>query len=194
MEIKDQVLALERNGIVLSSDVTKAGIHRSAITALVADGTLVKCSRGVYMLSDEYEDEYYLLQKKYNRGIFSHSTALYLLGYSDRVPLTFHMTFPAGYNNPSFKTENIVITRVGKDNYDVGITYVKTPYGNEVAVYNLERSLCDILRGQGDDIQTIQSSFKQYAANKDKDLNRLMAYAKQLRVAPKVRTYLEVLL
>ena len=194
MEIKEQVLALERNGIILSSDVTKAGIHRSAISALVSDGTLVRCSRGVYMLADEYEDEYYLLQKKYNRGIFSHSTALYLLGYSDRVPLTFHMTFPAGYNNPSFKTENIEITRVGKANYDVGITHVKTPFGNEVAVYNLERSLCDILRGQGDDIQTIQSSFKQYAVNKDKDPNRLMSYAKQLRVEPKVRTYLEVLL
>ena len=194
MDIKQQVLALEQNGIVLSSDVTRAGIHRSVISSLVDDGTLVKCSRGVYMLADEFEDEYFLLQKKYRRGIFSHATALYLHGYSDRVPMRFHMTFPAGYNNTSFEHENIEITRVGKANYDLGISTINTPYGNEVTVYDIERCLCDILRGRGDDIQIIHSSFRKYVASKDKDINKLIAYAKQLRVEPKVRTIIEVLI
>ena len=191
---KEHVLALERNGIILSSDVTNAGIHRSILSSMVDEGIIVKCSRGIYMIADELEDEYYLLQRKYKRGIFSHSTALYLHGYSDRVPLVFHMTFPAGYNSYSLEKENVEITRVSKANYELGIVNVMTPYGNDVAVYDLERCLCDILRGQGDDIQTIQSAFKKYSVSREKDINKLVNYARQLRVEPKVRMYMEVLL
>ncbi len=191
---KERVLALARNGVVLSSDVSSAGIHRSELSNLINEGVLVKSSRGVYMLADEFEDEYFLLQKRYRRGIFSHATALYLLGYSDRVPLRLHMTFPIGYNNLSLKSENIDVTRVCKENYELGTTSVFTPYGAEVTTYNLERCLCDILRGKGDDIQTIQSAFKKYAGSKEKDVNRLIKYAKQLRVEPKVRMYIKALL
>jgi hypothetical protein len=74
------------------------------------------------------------------------------------------------------------------------ITTVTSPYGNESKVYDLERSLCDVLRGQGDDIQIVQAAFKKYAVSKEKDINKLIAYSKQLLVEPKVRTYMEVLL
>ncbi|MCQ2491979.1 MAG: abortive phage infection protein, partial [Lachnospiraceae bacterium] len=84
--------------------------------------------------------------------------------------------------------------RVVADNYNLGVTTLKTPYGNTVAVYDLERSLCDMLRGSQLDLQTIQYAMKKYVASKDKDINRLMTYAIQLRVEPKVRRYLEVLL
>ncbi len=193
-EVHKKVLSLADNGVLLSSEVTKAGIRRSAISELVAEGLLVQSSRGVYMLADEIEDEFFLLQKRYSRGIYSHATALFLLGYSDRVPLSMHMTFPAGYNSNTIKTENITITRVSKLNYDLGITTVKTPYGNEIRVYDLERSLCDVLRGQGDDIQIVQAAFKKYVTDRNKDINKLYSYSKQLFVEPKVRKYIEVLL
>ena len=185
---------LASDGVLLSSDVTMSGIRRGAISELVSDGVLIKSSRGVYMLADEFEDEYLLLQKRYGRGIYSHATALYLLGYSDRVPLRFHMTFPIGYNSSSIKSENVKVTRVSKPNYDLGITSVVSPYGNEIKVYDLERSLCDVLRGQGDDIQIVQAAFKKYAVSKEKDINRLVKYSKQLLVESKVRKYMEILL
>ena len=142
----------------------------------------------------EWEDEFYLLQQKYKRGIFSHATALYLLGYSERVPLTFHMTFPTKYNSASLKQENVTITRVNDSNYALGLSGAVTPGGNQVQIYDLERSLCDILRGSGDDIQTIQYAMKKYAASKQRDINKLMRYARQLRVEAKIRRYMEVLL
>ena len=193
-EIRQKVLSLISDGVLLSSDVTTAGIHRSVISELVAEGTLIQSSRGVYMLADEFEDEYLILQKRYARGIYSHATALYLHGYSDRVPLSLHMTFPIGYNSRTLKSENVKVTRVSKTNYVLGISTIMSPYGNEIKVYDLERSLCDVLRGQGDDIQIVQAAFKKYAVSKDKDVNRLVAYSKQLLVEPKVRTYMEVLL
>ena len=40
----------------------------------------------------------------------------------------------------------------------------------------------------------IRDAMKRYAASKDKNIHRLMQYAEQLRVKPKVLRYMEVLL
>lgn len=117
-------------------------------------------------------------------------TSLYLWGYSERVPISFHMTFPTKYNSQSLKKENVIITRVKDGNYELGISSVLTPCGNLVNAYDLERCLCDVLRGAGDDIQVIQYAMKKYAASRDRDVNKIMRYANQPRVAPKVRRYL----
>ena len=192
--IKQKILSAADNGVVTTRKITELGISRSVLTELVASGDLVRCSRGIYMLADEWEDEFYLLQKRYAQGIFSHATALYLHGYSERVPLSMHMTFPTKYNSPSLAEENVIVTRVIPANYQLGITTAMTPSGNTVNVYDPERSLCDVVRGKGDDIQVIQYAMKKYAASRERDINKLMKFAKQLRVEPKIRQYMEVLL
>ena len=144
------------------------------------------------MLSDAWEDDFYLFQRKYGRGIYSHDTALYLLRYSDRTPAQYTMTFPKGYNSPSLKQENIEIKRVVAENYSLGVIKIKSPCGNPIRVYNLERTLCDILRGSGSDIQIVNIAMKKYA--NFKDISKLMQYADQLHVKPKVLRYMEILL
>lgn len=182
------------NGMITSLTVTNHGIHRGVLSEMVKAGDLVRCSRGIYVMADEWEDEFYILQQKYRRGVFSHATALYLWGYSERVPLSFHMTFPSRYNSKSLKNENVVVTRVKDGNYELGISTVRTPAGNLVNAYDLERCLCDILRGAGDDIQVIQYAMKKYISSKQRDINKIMRYAALLRVTPKVKRYVEVLL
>ena len=141
-----------------------------------------------------WEDDFHLLQCRYGRGIYSHDTALYLLGYSDRTPAKYTMTFPKGYNAPSLKQENIIVKRVVPDNYTLGIIEIKSPCGNPIKIFNLERTLCDIVRGSGSDIQIVNGAMKRYAASKGKDIHKLMEYAEQLRVKPKILHYMEVLL
>lgn len=140
------------------------------------------------------EDDMYLLQKKYGRGIYSHDTVLYLLGYSDRTPIKYTMTFQHVYNSDSLKQENISVKYAVLEKYSMGIIETKSPYGNPIRIYDLERTLCDILRGSGNDIQIITSAMKRYASSKSKNIYKLMQYAEQLRVKNKVQHYLEVLL
>ena len=92
------------------------------------------------------------------------------------------MTFPKGYNAPSLKQENIIVKRVVPDNYTLGIIEIKSPCGNPIKIYNLERTLCDIVRGSGSDIQIVNGAMKRYAASKEEDIHKLMKYAGQLRV------------
>ncbi len=192
--MKEKVLLLANNGIITTSKITKQGIHRSILTKLVNSGDLIQYERGIYMTPDAWEDEFYLIQQKYKRGIISHASALYLLGYSERVPLTFHLTFPNNYHSKSLNWENVIVSRVINNLYDLGIIEITTPLGNVVRAYDLERCLCDIVKGSGDDIQVIQYAMKKYASSKDKDINKLMEYARILRVEPKIRRYMEVLL
>ena len=81
----------------------------------------------------------------------------------------------------------MIVKRVIPENYDFGIIEIQSPSGNPIRVYDLERTLCDILRGSGSDIQIV-------GASKDKDIHKLMQYAERLRVKPKVLRYMEILL
>lgn len=190
----EALLAASTDGTITAAQVTAAGLHRSALQTLVKRGELRRFGRGLYVKRDAWEDDFSLLQRKYARGVYSHDTALYLLGYSDRAPSHYTMTFPKGYNAPSLKQESIVVKRAVPANYALGKIEINSPCGNPIFVYDLERTLCDILRGGGGDIQIVGDAMKRYAAARDKNLHKLLQYAEKLRVKPKVLRYMEVLL
>ena len=189
-----ELLEASSDGVITAEQVTAAGLHRSVLQALVEKGEIYRFGRGLYALCNTWEYDFYLLQRKYGRGIYSHETALYLLGYSDRTPAHYTMTFPKGYNTPSLKKENIIAKRVVPENYSLGVIELSSPCGNPILAYDLERTLCDILRGSGSDIQIVGAAMKKYAISKGKDINKLLCYAEQLRVKSKILRYMEVLL
>ena len=189
-----ELLEASQDGTITAEQVTAAGLHRSILQELVENGELYRFRRGLYVRTSVWEDDIYLLQRKYGRGIYSHDTALYLHGYSDRTPAQYTMTFPKGYNTPSLKQESIIIKRAVPENYSFGIMEIGSPCGNPIRVYDLERTLCDILRGSGSDIQIVGAAMKRYAASKEKNIHKLMQYAEHLRVKPKVQRYMEILL
>ena len=189
-----ELLEGSNNGIITSAQVNDSGICRDYLKPLVDSGDIYRYSRGIYIKSDAWEDDLYLLQQKYKKGIYSHDTALYLLGYSDRTPIKYTMTFPQGYNCKSLKDEYLIVKHTIDKNYELGIIEIDSPSGNPILIYDLERTLCDILKGSGSDIQIINKAMKQYASSKDKNIFKLMKYADQLRVKKKVMHYMEVLL
>ena len=190
----EELLKASENGTITAAQVTEAGLHRSVLQELVKNGEIYRFGRGLYVQKDAWEDDFYLLQHKYSRGIYSHDTALYLLGYSDRTPAKYTMTFPKGYNAHSLKQENLIVRRVIPENYALGIIEIKSPSGNPIRIYDLERTLCDILRGSGSDIQIVGEAMKRYAASRNRNIHKLMQYADRLRVKSKVLHYMEVLL
>lgn len=185
----------KNNGVITAAEVTKAGISRGNLKYMVETGLLERTGRGVYQLSGSWEDEMYILQARYKRGIFSGATALYLFDLTDRTPAKFQMTFPHNYNISTVKGENVKYNRVIMELYDLGVMEVKTPAGNTVRAYNMERTLCDILRKHNKtDIQIITDAFKRYVRRQDKNIALLCEYGKKLKVEAKLQSYLEVLL
>jgi len=193
--IKEFLLNINTSDVITSKQVTEAGFHRSILSDLVQEGELMQVARGAYMKLSAWEDEMYLLQYRFSKGIFSHETALYLHGLTDRTPARFTMTFPWGYNAASLKDENITVKKTIKELYELGITELASPAGSIIQAYDVERTLCDIVRGNNTcDIQIVNPAMKRYAQFKKKDIQKLIRYAEKLRVKPKILNYMEVLL
>lgn len=188
------LLLSSSDGIISAKTVSENGIHRGYLAKMIESGELIKVGSGLYMKSDAWEDELYILQKRFERGIFSHETALFLHGFTDRTPAKFTMTFPHGYTTALLEKENIHKKRTVKQKYDLGIVKLKTPCNNTVRAYDIERTLCDIVKGQGSDIQIVNEAMKRYVGMKNKDIHKLMEYAEVMRVKPKILKYMEVLL
>lgn len=192
-EIKEMLA--QSNGIITASQVTEADIPRYYLKRLVDLKLLTVIDRGIYIKPEMLEDEMYILQYKYGRGIFSHETALFIHGLTDRTPMRFTMTFPYGYHVNSLKKENVKIKKTIKELYELGLIDGVSPYGNPIRLYDVERTLCDIVKGNNAcDIQIVNQAMKQYARMPGKNVTKLFDYAEKIRVKPKVLNYMEVLL
>jgi hypothetical protein len=84
---------------------------------------------------------------------------------------------------------------VKKDLLEVGKTTIDTSFGHQIPMYDQERTICDLVRNRSKfEIQDYQTALKTYVTKKDKDLNRLMKYAKIFHVERMIREYMEVML
>lgn len=197
MNVSDKIiqLAKENNGVVTAAILSDKGILRGNLKKLVDEGKLEKTARGVYILPEIWEDEFVNLQARFKKGVFSNETALFLWDLTDQTPNRYDMTFPHNYNLTNVKNEGVNCSRVKQEWYAEGKTQLESPGGNRITVYNMERTLCDILRKRGG-INTgiITEAFKRYTARNDKNIPLLSEYAKMFRVEEKVRSYLEVLI
>lgn len=195
MNISEQIIefAKENNGIITTADISKKGILRGNLKNLVDTGKLEKTGRGVYILPEIWEDEFVNLQVRFKKGVFSNETALFLWDLTDRTPNKYHMTFPESYNLTNAKKEGIICSTVKREWYDLGLVCVKSPGGNVITTYSMERTLCDILR-KGVDIGIVAEAYKRYVSRRDKNIPQLSEYAKKFRIEERVRRYLEVLI
>ena len=185
----------DNNGIITATQVTVAGIQRRALSELAAAKRIYRVARGIYALPEVWEDEMYFLQYRFSKGVFSNETALYLHDMTDRTPLAFTLTFPQGYNATGLKKLGVKTKFVILDVYNMGVTSLPSPNDNPLRVYDVERTLCDIVKGNNAcDIQLVNQTMKTYAGSKGRDMAKLIDYAERLHVKSKILRYMEVLL
>lgn len=188
-------LIYENNGMVLTSDLERLNIPRVYLSKLISMGRIERVSRGVYVSVGEIEDEMYYMQVKYPKLIYSHETALFIHELTDRTPFEYAVTVPSGYKAPQNVSEKNKIYYIKKEFHQLGIITAKTSFGNEIKVYDVERTICDILRSRERiDIQIINEALKRYAKLKSADFGRLSEYAKEFRVDKMLKKYMAVLL
>ncbi|MGL4382364.1 MAG: type IV toxin-antitoxin system AbiEi family antitoxin domain-containing protein, partial [Bacilli bacterium] len=139
-------LVKKNNGIVTTALVQEKGIARQYLKNMVDSGKLTKVARGVYVLPEVWDDEFFNLHSQFKKGIFSNETALFLQDLTDRAPISYSMCFPNNYNLTKVKNNGVLASRAKEPIYSLGIVEVRTPSNNIVWAYNVEKTLCDILR------------------------------------------------
>lgn len=187
---------IEKNsGVITTKLAEKNNIHREYLRELIRQGKLERVSHGVYITPDVWEDKMFIHQLRKKKMIYSHETALFMNDLTDREPLVYSVTVPYGYNDSRLKKEGLVVHTVKKELFELGAIIKKTPFGNDVKVYDQERAICDLIRNRySQDQAIITDALKKYVGRQNKDLNKLISYACKFRVANIINTYLEVLL
>ena len=190
----EQLLA-ENNGFLKTSDVVAAGISKEYFYQYAKKRGLEKAAHGVYVSPDAWPDEMYLLQAQFPKAIYSHEAALYLHDLAEKEPMPLSVTVPAKYNNPLLMKKDVNIVYVKSEWHDMGISEATTPGGHTVKVYDRERTICDIVRKRSEmDIAAFTYAVQHYARQRQKDLPKLMNYAKAMHIERGVREIMEVLL
>ena len=183
------------NGYLCTSQVVENGISKPTLAEFVRVRNMGRVAQGVYLAENAWPDELYLLSLSNSQVVFSHETALFLHGLMEREPKFTSVTVKAGYNASHLRKKGIRVYQVKPDLALLGVMDVQTGFGNMVRAYDMERTICDILRYKESlDVQVFQYAMKEYMASDRKNLNHLMAYAKRFQIESVVRTYTEVML
>ena len=184
----------KNKGYITTTEANNSNIHRMYLKIMHDKGLIERVGNGIYIDSNLIEDSYYILSLELPRIIYSHMTALYFHGLSIKAPNEeYDITDLKNYYNYKPKKHNVFY--VNKDIYELGLMEIKTPMGNIVKVYDMERCICDIIRSRSRlDIEHVKYSIREYLKRKDKDLVKLSNYAKKMGILEEVTNYLEVFL
>lgn len=191
-QIKEQMK--KKGGVITSRELRDFHIPTIYLTRMVEAGVIIRVDRGIYTFPDGDYDEYFFFQKRYQVPIFSYVSALHLHQYTDIIPEEMEITVYSGYN-PHRIRKNIRIHYVSKAIYQMGLTECETPFGNLVKVYDLERTICDLIKSRREiETELFSKTILQYVRDKSKDLNKLYEYSQKMKISNRVQDIIELVL
>lgn len=196
LDIKKRLIydAFEDNdGLLNFNQVKQLGLSYYTLNLMLANAEIYSDERGLYSLPNVYVDEWFGIQHRFPKGIFSLDSALWLHGLSLTVPFQPTLTFPYGTNTKNIKQNNI-LPIVLRSYYDIGIEQLERQPKQSIFVYSIERTLAECLRPiYKMDIQLISTAFQIYFKNGQYNLDELYYYGKLFKVTRKLQSYIEVL-
>lgn len=186
---------IDDSGLLLTKNAIENKISKHNLYHYIQEHHYKQVAHGIYASPEAWEDEHYILSLRCPKAVFSHDEALYHHHLIDREPLKKTITIYTGYGTSRLAKDGIKVFTVKKEHLTLGKEYISTSLGHKIPMYNLERTLCDLIRSRSwFEIQDYQAALKNYLKTQSKDLNRLMEYAKVFHVDKILRKYMEVML
>lgn len=193
-KIKDKLLEImhENNGFITTKQAGENNISREHLSKLTQKGVIQRARVGVYKLCDIENDLYYIYQIKHPPTIVSHLSAMYLHGFLEEEPKYIDFSVYAKYTDDR-KDKAIKLHYVNYDIHDYGLTTIKTKQSNAVRIYDIERTVCDIIKSNTKiDERLFYVSLKNYFSSDKCDIEKLRKYASYLNVEKKVEKYIKI--
>ena len=196
MNYEEKVLnILNEKKIITTNELTKLNIPNVVLTRLIEKKKIERSKRGIYVLPNSFGDEYYTLLYGINDATYSYFTALYFHNLCERVPLKYDVTVKRNYGGSLIKNENVNLHYVDESILDLGRTKVKSPQGQEIVCYDIERCLCDLIKDKDNlYFEYVKYAFVKYYREEKHDTFKLYKYAKLMKIEKQVHEFMEALL
>ncbi len=184
----------KNNGLITRKEIDEENIPSWFLTDFVKRNGLNKIAPGLYASDGYAADEYFVLQRRYPKYVFSGMSALYLHHLTDKIPEDIYVSCPQGYHPSRKIIPSLVIAQISNQNlYFLGIADVETMFGNKVKAYDKERTICDLIkRREKYDGETFVKALRAYLSG-NPDQRKLFRYAKEMKIENKVFEIMEVI-
>lgn len=183
-------------GYITRCDINNHKIPSSMLYEYIKKHHLVKYGTGFYALENWIKDDYLVFQYNYPKLVYSFYSAQYLNQLGDYNPPFLEVTAPKNYRPFPLPQEGVVLhtdTRI--DSYSLGIIEIETIFGNKIRTYDKEKTICDFIRNRNKiESEAFVKCLKNYKKSKDKDVNKLMEYARIMKIEKEVNSLMEVIL
>lgn len=185
----------DNKGCLSRKEIDSAKIPSWFLYDFVKKNNLNKVAPGFYTSNDFIADDYFILQKRFPKYVFSGMSALYLHNLTDKIPVLIYVSAPLGYNPSREKNEILMVHWIKDlDIYNMGIVKVRTIFGNEVFAYDRERTICDLVKYRDKyDGETFIKAIKTFAKEKPNQI-KLFEYAKAMKIEKKMFEIMEVIM
>jgi len=197
MKNTDKILSIikKNNGIITNKDIVNLGLTTKYLTIMKRKKMIEKVNSGLYILTNKISDQFFEKTYNYKNTVFSHTTALYFYNLVDRIPIKYEITVPYNYTGNLQKQNDVKLFYIKKELLNLGKTQIKSPYGMIIDTYNIERTICDIIKDEKKiDTELFVTGLQNYVKLKSKNINLLMKYAKELNLENKVADKMRLLL
>ncbi len=180
------------NGGYLTSSQMKGSTLRYHLNNMIAAGDVQKVRHGLYVHTQfQAFDERVLVSKMFPAGVFCLLSAWELHGLTTTVSHQYHLALPRNTKvNPD--TQLPLAFYYWSDKvYNLGLS----SFGIEdksVRCYDVERSVCDAVKFRnktGEDV--MQEVVKKYMNDSNRNLDKLIKYARVLRIEKVFMPYIK---
>jgi predicted transcriptional regulator of viral defense system len=149
--------------------------------------------QGVYSVSDLDKMQLSDINVIVENGIISLTSAAYFYKLTSGEVGKITITLNREQKPPKLPYDLFSYYYTTSKFYDVGLN-VFDQNGRTVKIYDMERTVCDIIKHRSRyDLTLVREVVENYIQREDKDMDKLMDYAKELRVLNVLIQYLEIL-
>jgi predicted transcriptional regulator of viral defense system len=195
---KETILDLaEQKGILRSRDLGEQKLSRVMLSRLIAEGTLVRLSRGMYSLPKRAQTEQSDLAEvaiKYPNSVFCLLTALQIHGLTTQSPFQVWLAVDVKAREPKMDHPPLKVVRFSGAALESGVEDFVVDGVVHIPVTCIEKTIVDCFKyrnkiGIDIAIEALHEAWR----SKRMTMDRIWQYAKICRVTNVMRPYLESL-
>ena len=174
-------------GLMKTSQLYELSMDYRKIRQFVSEGILERVKSGYYGMGFSIKSEETMVSELFKDGVLCLETALYYQGYLETRPACWQIAVDKNTSKSRFKINYPPIQPLllGAEEFLLG--------EGKMFVYGKERLICDCLKFEEKlDREVLQKILFQYIRDSQKDIQKLMEYAKIRRVTQKVQNRIGV--
>ena len=194
--MKGVTMLPEDQKIFSMQELKGKGFSQYKVNKLVNEEKLIKLNKSYYE-NAEYcgeESDFYYIEAYAPKGVICLLSAAVYYHLTTFIPDAVDVAIPRKAKisaMPDWLQMNV--HHYTDDRYELGVTTVRERK-NEFRIYDMEKSVVDIVfYREKVGIEETKEILVTYLQRKDRNLNRLLKYAEQMKCGKVLRQYLEVL-